>query len=200
VTPPVPTLHAITDDRVLRSPWFFDVARALSIGAAVAVHLRGRISAREMIAVADRLRPLLGEAKLFINDRVDIARLVHADGVHLPAGGLPTAAARRLLPETTLIGRSAHSVEETRDALRDGADYCFLGPIFATASHADRAAVGIAGIRAVGRGPVVGIGGITPELASACRAAGATGVAAITALWDAADPGAAAERFLLSFV
>jgi thiamine-phosphate diphosphorylase len=139
------------------------------------------------------------QAALFVNDRVDIARVAHATGAHLPADGLPIKAARALLTRDQLLGRSVHSSEAAREALDEGADYAFLGPIWETTSHPGRPGLGLGAFKGLASLPVIAIGGVTTDRARLCRDAGAWGVAAITALWHAADPAAAARAMLLSF-
>ncbi len=138
-------------------------------------------------------------AVLLVNDRVDLAHWIDAAGAHLPADGLPTPIARRLLGDERLLGRSTHSPEEARAACDEGADYVFLGPIWQTASHPDRAPLGPAAITAALPATVIAIGGVTPSRAPLCHQAGAYGAAAVRALWQAADPAEAARRILLSF-
>jgi thiamine-phosphate pyrophosphorylase len=196
-----PFLHAVTDDRVLQLPDFLDRARAIALGPEVALHLRGALPARALLRLADALRPMTAAtgARLIIHDRVDLARLCDADGVHLPERGLPVVAVRRLLGASALVGRSTHAAADARAAVADGADYAFLGAIWPTPSHPDRAPLGPDVLRSALPAAVVAIGGVTPPRAAAARAAGACGVAAITALWDAGDPAAVARALLLSF-
>jgi len=113
--------------------------------------------------------------------------------------GLPTEVARGLVGAGITIGRSTHAAATCRQALLDGADYAFLGPIWETPSHPGGAGIGVDEIGAAGAGPVVAIGGVDPSRAQACRQAGAAGIAAIRALWLADDPGSAATALLLSF-
>jgi thiamine-phosphate diphosphorylase len=96
-----------------------------------------------------------------------------------------------------LVGRSTHGAEEARAAAADGADYVFLGPIWPTPSHPGRPGIGVESIRQAVPARVIAIGGVTPERAAACIDAGAWGVAAISALWLAEDPAAAAAELLL---
>lgn len=196
-----PPLHAVTDDRVLRLPDFLDRARAVSLGPEVALHLRGTLAARELLRLADALRPITAATgtRLIVHDRVDLARLCDADGVHLPGHGLPVAQVRRCLGAGILLGQSTHSGDAARSAVTAGADYAFLGAIWPTASHPDRAPLGAAALRDALPAPVIAIGGVTAPRAAEARAAGACGVAAIRALWDATDPAAAARALLLSF-
>ena len=125
---------------------------------------------------------------IIVNDRLDVALAESADGVHLGENSLPVAEAKRLVAkrgERTdfITGVSCHSLEAARSADRDGADYLFFGPVFATPSKAAFGAPqGLERLAAVCRKvsiPVLAIGGITLENASVCLAAGAAGIAAI---------------------
>jgi thiamine-phosphate diphosphorylase len=193
----VPRLHAVTDRQVLSLPDFATRARAIAAAGDVALHARaGSVDARQLIALANLL--LETGALVLVNDRADVAPLVAAGGVHLPAAGLPVGDVRAMLGPDVLIGRAAHSASEAREAHEAGADYVFLGPIWPTASHPERVPLGVDAIAAAAPARVVAIGGVTPARAAACREAGAWGVAAISALWRASDSGAAAQEFLLS--
>jgi thiamine-phosphate pyrophosphorylase len=117
-----------------------------------------------------------------VNDRIDIALIAGADGVHLPASGPPVADVRRIVPPGFLIGRSAHTDEEIDRA--KGADYLIFGTVFSTPSKPGVAGQGLDALRrAVKRfnGPVLAIGGITPANAPSVLATGAAGYAAISA-------------------
>jgi len=134
--------------------------------------------------------------RIIVNDRVDVALTENADGAHLGEKSLPVAEAKRLVVDRGtrndfVIGVSSHSLEAARSAARDGADYLFLGPVFATPSKAAFGAPqGLERLATVCREvsiPVLAIGGITLENASACLAAGASGIAAIRLFQDAQD-------------
>lgn len=136
---------------------------------------------------------------LLVNDRVDIAAALSI-GVHLPGEGLPIRTARALLNGSGPIGRSTHSIDMVLRAKEAGADFVTFGPIFETESKKGYGPPqGLVVLRAVaaaaGSFPVIAIGGITIERAIACLEAGAAGVAAIGAIWDAPDPVAAYEGF-----
>lgn len=196
--PPLPRLHAVTDERIARRSDVAAVAGALAGagGAAVAIHARGaRLTGREHFILASQFGNLA--APLFVNDRLDVALAVHAGGVQLGRGSLAPSEARRLNPGWW-IGRSVHSIEEARSALDEGADYLLAGPVYATATHPEAAPLGVERLGAIaGVGlPVIAIGGVTPERVRELRVAGAHGVAAIRALWDATDPAHAAQEML----
>jgi len=133
-----------------------------------------------------------GQVHILINDRIDIAAALRI-GVHLPEKALPTRVARQILPPDAWIGRSTHSLEAARLARDEDADFVTFGPVFETASKRMYGPPqGLAALHAVARElqgfPVLALGGITPERVRACIDAGAAGVAAIGAVWDAPDP------------
>jgi thiamine-phosphate diphosphorylase len=198
---PLPRVHAFTDHTILSAPDFGIRAAAIAAaGPAVALHARDRndpgaglaASTLRLVALA---RP--PEAAIFVSGRPDIAAATGAHGVQLGAGDLTPADARRVLIHGW-IGRSVHSAEEARAALEDGADFLVVGSIYQTLSHPGRAALGTELLRdtALLGLPVIAIGGVTPERAPELKAAGAYGVAAIRALWQADDPAAATLSML----
>ena len=135
-------------------------------------------------------------ARILVNDRLDIALSEDAGGVHLGEHSLPVTEARRLAVargpgKDFLVGVSCHSAEAAKAAERDGADYIFFGPVFATPSKvAFGAPQGVARLAEVCRSvslPVLAIGGVTLENAASCLAAGAAGIAAIRLFQDAQD-------------
>jgi thiamine-phosphate pyrophosphorylase len=145
--------------------------------------------------------------RILVNDRLDVAIAGRAGGVHLGEKGLPVAEARRLvnsaqsrqaLDESFVIGVSCHSLEAAQAAQRDGADYIFFGPVFATPSKEPFGAPqGTQRLEQVCRAlsiPVLAIGGITLGNASACIHAGAAGIAAIRLFQDALDVTNTVER------
>ena len=195
----LPRLHAITDERIARRPDMDDVARALAAGGGerLALHARSRsLSGREHYELATRLA-VYPPTRLFINDRLDVALAVGAAGVQLGAASLDPQDARRLEPRWW-IGKSVHDLAEAEAARASGADYLLVGPLYGTATHPDREPLGLARLGPiVGLGlPVIAIGGVTPQRVAEVRGAGAYGVAAIRALWDAGDPADAARLML----
>jgi thiamine-phosphate pyrophosphorylase len=146
--------------------------------------------------IANSAADLPTRARIFVNDRLDVALAVQADGVHLGEKSLPPEAARRLVNSPHreidfLIGVSCHSLEAAKIAERAGADYIFFGPVFATpAKAAYGAPLGLERLAEVCRAvalPVIAIGGITLENAASCLSAGAPGIAAIRLFQDASD-------------
>lgn len=198
---PLPRLHAVTDAAVLAAADFGVRAAAIAAaGAGVALHARdhaagGAALARAAARLAALARP--PEAAVFVNGRPDVAAAVHAQGVQLAGGDLSPADARRVFA-AGWIGRSVHDEEEAARAVGEGADFLLVGNVYETASHPGRPGAGLGLVRrsvALGR-PVIAIGGIDARRAREVREAGAYGVAAITALWWADDPAAAALALL----
>ena len=154
----------------------------------------------EVLAVARMARSVTARAGalLIIDDRLDIAMAVDADGVHLGQDDLPLAEARALVARLRadrpfLFGISTHDREQVLEAVRAGADYLGFGPVYETATKNNPDPVqGIAGLEAAviaaGDTPVVAIGGITPERAPDVAATGAAAACCISAVNDAPDP------------
>jgi thiamine-phosphate pyrophosphorylase len=135
-----------------------------------------------------------------VNDRVDLALILDADGVHIGQEDLPVPDVRRIIG-SRLLGVSTETVEEARRAVAEGADYLGVGPMFATSTKPDAGdPIGPSAITRIRREigaeiPLVGIGGVTPERAPEVLAAGADGVAVISAISRAASPVEAARLF-----
>lgn len=188
-------LYAIVDADALgpREPIEF-ARRVLDAGELFALQWRAkRLSARQVLAVAEALAPLCRAAKVpfVVNDRPDIARLARADAVHLGQDDLPLEAARRVVGALP-IGVSTHDETQFARGLDDAPAYIAFGPLFATRSKQNPdAVVGLERLanvaRRAGETPVVAIGGITLERASHVREAGAASGAVIAALTEVAD-------------
>jgi thiamine-phosphate pyrophosphorylase len=168
-----------------------------------AVQLREKdLGAAELLALARPLRELTRRvhARLFINDRVDVALAVEADGIQRGHTSLPIPLLRRVVGGRLLIGASVHSLEEARVAEQDGADFLVFGSVYDTPSK--RPYGPPQGIEAVTRAvngvsiPVFAIGGITPERVGEIKRSGAHGVAVISAILAAERPAEAAKAFL----
>ncbi len=174
-------------------------ARALAGGVeGVQLRLKGW-SLRDRWEVGRRLRELCRAfgVPLLVNDRIDLAWALEADGVHLPERGLPPAVARRLLGAGKLLGASVHDPDRAR-AVSPAVDYLIVGTAFPTPSKAGVRPLGLEGLREVvgaATVPAVAIGGIVPERVGPCLAAGAWGVAVVSGILAAPDPEAAARRY-----
>jgi thiamine-phosphate diphosphorylase len=159
-----------------------------------------RAGAGELLAVARRLAPRVRAAGgiLVVNDRPDVARLAGAGAVHLGQDDVPVGAARAIAPEL-VVGVSTHGLVQARRAAAAGADYVAVGAIYPTGSKAAFELVGLETLRQVRREvatPLVAIGGITLERVPELLAAGADGIAVISAVSGAPDPVRAAAGFL----
>jgi thiamine-phosphate diphosphorylase len=198
---PLPRLHAVTDAAILASedPGIRAAAIAAT-GPVTALHVRDHSAGgARLAAVTTRFLALARppEAAVVVNGHPEIAQATGAQGVQLRAGDLSPRDARRVLG-AGWIGASVHSREEAESAAAEGADFLLLGTIFESASHPGQQAAGVQLIRdCAGLAlPIIAIGGMNPGRARQCRDAGAYGVAAISALWLAPDPAAAALALL----
>jgi len=176
-----------------------EVVKQAVAGGVTMVQLRDReMPAGELLELARRLKAVTrGKALFLVNDRVDVAVAVDADGVQLPDAGLPTRAARAQVGKYAVIGRSVHSGDAARRATTDGAEFVIAGTIFKSASKPEVKPAGVALIQEINKEsslPVVAIGGITADKVGDVIKAGAVGVAVISAIAAAPDPKAAAEE------
>ena len=173
-------------------------------GARVALHVRGHeTTAARLFELAEQLRAESARhgALLFVNDRVDVAVAVGADGLQLGRRSMSVPDARELFARGW-IGYSAHEPEEAASAVRNGTDCVLLGTIWESASHPGGAPVGIALIEAAAAltdAPLLGIGGVTPERLAALVTAGAHGAAVLGGVWNAPDAARAVEQYLKAF-
>ena len=195
------SLYLVTDRGLSRGRATLDIVRAAVRGGVTCVQLREKTcSTREFIAEALAIRDFLKSRgiPLIINDRVDVALAVEADGVHLGQSDMPLVRARSILGRSRIIGVSAESVRDAVAAEQGDADYLGVSPIFATATKTDTAApLGLEGLQAVRRAvklPLIAIGGLGPGNAAEVIASGADGVAVVSAIMAATDPEAAARE------
>ncbi len=186
-------LYLITDRKQTKLPLPGAVRLALESGVR-AIQLREKdLPVRELLSLAREIRAITNEftAKLFINDRVDVAVAVEADGVHLGHQSMPPEAVRKIAGKRLLIGVSTHSVDEARAAEKGGADFITFGPVFATPSKLQYGApAGMGALKMVKQQttiPVFGLGGIKPENLREVMNAGADGIAMISAIFGAED-------------
>ena len=197
------TLYLITDrHQVPAGRTLLETVEAALQGGVQAVQLREKdLSAAELLPLATELRVLTRRfaARLLINDRIDVALAVAADGVHLGGHSLPAAVARRLLGPQRLIGVSTHRPAEIAAAAAAGANFVTFGPVFATpAKLAYGQPLGLEALRLACQNsplPVFALGGIKPCHLADLRAAGVAGVAVISALIATPDPFSSARHF-----
>ena len=190
----LPRVYALTDVQ-LSGHSHAEQVELLNLGGASLIQLREKRmpalefyeQAKAAVAIAER-----SGVQLIINDRVDVAIAVGARGVHLGQDDLPPVAARRLLGDRAIVGYSTHNVEQALEAITLPIDYLAIGPIFQTTTKTDTSPVlGLEGLRAVrtaiGKFPLVAIGGITHANARDAIEAGADSVAVISALLSDAN-------------
>ena len=198
----LPKIYPITDS-LISGLSHAEQVEVLAAGGACLIQLREKRAApdvfyREAIDAMSVARRL--GVQIIINDRVDIAIAVNADGVHLGQHDLPPERARRLLGETRIIGFSTHVLKQALAADVAAIDYLAIGPIFRTVTKADPdAEVGLETIAEVRRQvskPLVAIGGITMQTARAVIEAGADSVAIISDLLSAEDITERTRRFV----
>ena len=197
------SLYALLDPAVAGGRPLAELARLVA-GHATLVQLRDKHgSTRALVEEARRLRALLEPVPFVVNDRVDVALAAEADGVHLGQDDMTAAEARLLLGKTAIIGLSVKTVAQAREAPLELIDYVAIGGVYATTSKDNTAApIGIAGLREVVGAvrmrepdfPICAIAGIDASNAAEVIAAGADGVAVISALSRAPDPRAAARE------
>jgi thiamine-phosphate pyrophosphorylase len=207
------SLIVITDAGLARPRTVLEVVRAAVDAGAPAFQLRDKgAEAREMAEAARALlevtRP--AGALLMVNDRLDVALAVGADGVHLGPDDIPVAEARAVVreaqarhdvPSTFIVGTSTDDPHEARRLVADGADYIGCGTVYPTTSKANAGAViGLDGLRRVVAAvdvPVFGIGGVSEARSEEiARETGAAGIAVIGAVMSAPDPGAAVRALM----
>ena len=193
-------LYLVTDERLSQGRPTAEIVRAAIRGGVDAVQLRGKdLPIRDQLAIGRALRTITREASVLfiVNDRVDLAMALDADGVHVGQDDLPADVVRRLVGAERIVGVSAATIAEARAARDDGADYIGVGPIWGTATKADAGeAVGpglIATLKEAVALPMVGIGGIKAGNAAEVIAAGGDGVAVVSGIVSADDPEAAAR-------
>ena len=194
-------VHVVTDAQLAPGRDHLDIARAAVETGAPVLQLRDKLLPDAgFYEIADAKRKLTkGTGTLFlVNDRVDIALAVGADGVHVGQSDLPAPLARRLVGANCILGVSASSIAEAVRATADGADYVGYGPVFSTATKNDAASpTGVrqlAEMKSMVSAPVVAIGGIGESNIASVVASGADGVAVISAVVCAEDMCAAITR------
>lgn len=181
--------------------WLEAVEKSLRGGVTLVQYRRKNLSDGEMLRDLQQLRQLCDRyhTLMIVNDRIDLALISQADGVHLGQTDLPVAWARQLLGAQKLIGLSTTNPEELAQALTAGVDYIGVGPVYATPTKADKPASGLEYVRLAADKahiPWFAIGGIDTHNLAQVRQAGATRVAVVRALMEAPDPAQAARLML----
>ncbi len=199
-------LVIITDRGLAKPKDLLDVVRAGVEAGAPCIQLRNKGEApRELLAIGRELRSLTRDAGalLVVNDRLDVAMSLEADGIHVGPDDLPVSVVRSVVPPAFLVGRSADDPDVARRAVEDGADYIGCGTVYPTSTKSDAGvAIGLDGLRRVVEAleiPVVGIGGINLERAHEVAATGAAGIAVVGAVMSARAPEDAVRQLLAAF-
>ncbi len=193
-------LYLVLDAMALKGRDELEVAAAAIRGGAKTIQLRDKQRSKsELLTMARRLRDLCGEkgALFIVNDHLDIALAVNADGLHLGQDDLPPAEARRILPIDMLVGCSTHSTAEAVRSQANGADYVAVGSIYPTTSKEKFKLVGLDTLRRTRSKvsvPLIAIGGVNHTNVQEVMKAGADSVAVISAVLGADDVEKAARR------
>lgn len=199
------TLYLCTDRELMTTDTITEAVELAIKGGVTVVQLREKdCSGRKFLEIAHEVKEITDayEVPLIINDRLDIAMAVDADGVHLGQKDLPAAVARELLGPDKIIGVSAWNAELALRAQKEGADYIGAGDVFGTSTKADTHHVSLqelAKIKKTVKIPVVAIGGINMENIEKLRETGIDGVAVISAILAARNITAAAEELFQVF-
>ena len=186
-------LYAVTDRHWLRGQTLYEQVEAAIEGGATFVQLREKqLDQASFLQEAKAIQALCRKhhVPFVINDDVDIARQIHADGVHVGQSDMEAADVRRLLGEDAILGVSAETVEQALRAQAHGADYLGVGAIFPTGSKDDAAAVSMETLRAICAAvdiPVIAIGGITADNVIELSGSGICGIAVISAIFAQDD-------------
>lgn len=193
------SLYIVTDRGLSSGRTTLEIVKAAVRGGATCVQLREKTCPTlEFIEQALSVKEYLREHNipLIINDRLDVAQAVQADGVHLGQTDMPFGMAKAILKDSMIIGISAESLEDAIKAEKGGADYIGVSPIFATPTKTDTAPpLGLEGLRKIRKAvrlPLVGIGGLNKDNAGEVIKNGADGIAVVSAIVAADDPEKAA--------
>jgi thiamine-phosphate pyrophosphorylase len=197
-------LYVIVDTEALKGRDHAEVTRQVIRGGATIIQLRDKTMDRgRLLPIAQSMKQVCEEngALFFVNDYLDLALAMRADGLHVGQTDLPVAVVRKLVPLDMLVGCSVYNVEQAVKAIADGADYVAVGALFPTPSK-QSVVVGLDPLRRVRQAvsvPVVAIGGITLENAATVRAAGADSICVISAVLSAPSPEDDARKLLEGF-
>ena len=196
-------LYLVTDEACLPPGrnLYEAVEEALQAGVTLVQYREKNGLGKDMLEKARKLIALCHKynVPLLVNDRLDIALLSGADGVHLGQDDIPVAEARRMAGSRFIIGATAHNVEEALAAEAAGADYLGCGAVFITSTKKDTVPLGIEGLKAIRQAvhiPIAGIAGITPDNYRQVLETGADGAAVVSAILGAASVRGAVNRFL----
>jgi len=179
--------YLVTDSELSKKGTLSDVKAAVEAGCKIVQYREKTKSTKEMVCEASEIKKICGNKAIFlVNDRIDVALAVDADGVHIGQDDMPIKIARKLLGQDKLIGLSASNSEEAIEAEKNGADYVGFGPIFDTSTKKDAGkGIGSAKMKEIKdtiKIPVVAIGGINKQNCESIIQNGADSLVAISAV------------------
>lgn len=195
------SVYLVTDTGSLHGRNFAECIEAALQGGITLLQYRDKdADSRTMFERALLLKKLCTAYKvpLLINDRLDIAQAVQADGVHLGQSDLPVAVARKILGGQAVIGASVHNVFEAKQAIADGADYLGCGAVFGTTTKNDAGYLGLAGLQNIRQAvtvPIVGIGGVNCSNFKQVLQTGVQGAAIISGILAVDNIAAEVRKF-----
>lgn len=199
-------LYLVTNsDNFATEDEFLDAVASALRGGVDILQLREKtMPAKKILELGKKVKQLCSEygATFIVNDRIDIAAILDADGVHLGQDDLDVQSAREILGEEKIVGVSTHAPEQALKAVADGSDYIGVGPVFATPTKQGRIPVGLDYVKWTSENidiPAFAIGGIDEENIKEVLSAGAKRVAVVRAIINAKSPQKAAEKFYKSF-
>ncbi|MGV3489196.1 MAG: thiamine phosphate synthase [Tuberibacillus sp.] len=201
------SLYLVTNeyDEERHSIFFNQIQRALEGGVTVLQLRAKRLSTRRFYEVALKVKELARrfEVPFIVNDRLDIALAVSADGLHIGQDDIPASVARRWLGNDKILGVSAKNLDEARQALKDGADYLGVGSMFSTKTKDDAVSTSVEELKRIQMAvdlPIVAIGGINTQNARLMKDTGVQGIAVVSAVLEQADPADAAKKLKDIFI
>ncbi|ASS93485.1 thiamine phosphate synthase [Peribacillus simplex] len=195
------SLYLVTEESIALEKLTKIIAESVSGGVSIVQLREKNNSSLSFYKKASALKQLLNELSipLIINDRVDIALAVAADGIHIGQDDLPLPVVKQMVPEDMIVGVSVSTLEEALEAERNGADYVGVGSVFPTKTKKDATLMAIGDLEEICRSvsiPAVAIGGITADNISALSNSGLSGTAVVSAIMNADSPKTASESLL----
>ncbi|MFE5427766.1 thiamine phosphate synthase [Peribacillus simplex] len=195
------SLYLVTEESLALEELARIIAESVSGGVSIVQLREKNNSSLSFYKKASALKQLLNELSipLIINDRVDIALAVAADGIHIGQDDLPLPVVKQMVPEDMIVGVSVSTLEEALEAERNGADYIGVGSVFPTKTKQDATLMAIGDLEKICRSvsiPAVAIGGITADNISTLSDSGLSGTAVVSAIMNADSPKRASESLL----
>ena len=200
------TLYFITDSTTVPEERFLPVVEAACKGGATIIQLREKDkSTREYMQLAEAVHAITSRYNipLIIDDRVDVALAIGAEGVHVGQSDMPVHVARKLMGESAIIGATTKTVPQALEAFEQGADYLGCGAIYPTTTHVKTVITPVETLKEVGKAvpiPVNAIGGLNKDNIFVLKDSGIAGICAVSGIMKAADPESAARELKAAFL